>query len=213
MNPARAVRVVIDYYPAGTLTKPKDCYDGVVQRISDISLRLGYTKGVPGPVRRGSAHGLHFRGAGHDAGQCRVYAQFKPKEFDRVHVLYFHAHGPGKHTGKAVKSMDDLKGMKIGSTGNSASVVTALGGSPWPCPYPTPTSPFRVSSMAATPETNLQGWKMEQVVVVTNTRPWRTRPLFSWSSTRMSGPGLLPKCESHDRSKLGVDPQAWPGLG
>ncbi len=39
-------QVVIDYYPAGTLTKPKDCYDGVVQRISDIGLSaLGYTKG------------------------------------------------------------------------------------------------------------------------------------------------------------------------
>ena len=46
--------------------------------------------------------------------------------------VYFHAHGPGKlHTaGKAVTTMDELKGMKIRATGNSASVITALGGNP-----------------------------------------------------------------------------------
>jgi hypothetical protein len=61
-------QVVIDYYPAGTLTKPKDCYDGVVQRISDIGLSaLGYTKGRF-PVLSGVdlPMGYTSRRAGHD---------------------------------------------------------------------------------------------------------------------------------------------------
>jgi len=54
-----------------------------------------------------------------------------PKELDDVKVLYIHAHGPGLlHTQKPVATMEDLKGMKIRSTGLSAKVVEALGGVP-----------------------------------------------------------------------------------
>lgn len=162
-------QVVIDYYPAGTLTKPKDCYDGVVQRISDIGLSaLGYTKGRF-PVLSGVDLPMGYT-SGMQATTLAnaVYAQFKPKEFDDVHVLYFHAHGPGKlHTaGKAVKSMDDLKGMKIRATGNSASVVTALGGSPVAMSMPDSYQSIQkgVVNGGFYPEETNKGWKMGEVV-------------------------------------------------
>ena len=47
------------------------------------------------------------------------YEKFKPKEFDETKVLYLHAHGPGiLTTKKAVYKLEDLKGMKIRSTGS-----------------------------------------------------------------------------------------------
>lgn len=125
-------QVVIEYYPAGTLTKPKDCYDGVVQRISDIGLSaLGYTKGRFPVMNGGSAHGLYIRSPGHSRGQ-RGFRQIRSGELTTCMFCISNAHGPGKlHTvGKAVKTMADLKGMKIRATGNSASVISALGGSP-----------------------------------------------------------------------------------
>lgn len=162
-------QVVIDYYPAGTLTKPKDCYDGVVQRISDIGLSaLGYTKGRF-PVLSGVDLPMGYTsGVQATTLANAVYAQFKPKEFDEVHVLYFHAHGPGKlHTaGKPIKTMDDLKGMKIRATGNSASVVTALGGSPVAMSMPDSYQSIQkgVVNGGFYPEETNKGWKMGEVV-------------------------------------------------
>lgn len=162
-------QVVIDYYPAGTLTKPKDCYDGVVQRISDIGLSaLGYTKGRF-PVLSGVDLPMGYT-SGVQATRLAnaVYEQFKPKEFDDVHVLYFHAHGPGKlHTaGKPVKTMEDLKGMKIRATGNSASVISALGGNPVAMSMPDSYQSIQkgvVNGGIYPVETN-KGWKMGEVV-------------------------------------------------
>jgi TRAP-type C4-dicarboxylate transport system substrate-binding protein len=162
-------KVVIDYYPAGTLTKPKDCYDGVVQRISDIGLSaLGYTKGRF-PVLSGVDLPMGYTsGVQATTLANAVYAKFKPKEFDDVHVLYFHAHGPGKlHTaGKSIKTMDDLKGMKIRATGNSASVVTALGGSPVAMSMPDSYQSIQkgVVNGGFYPEETNKGWKMGEVV-------------------------------------------------
>ncbi len=162
-------QIVIDYYPGGTLTKPKDCYDGVVQRISDIGLSaLGYTKGRF-PVMSGVDLPLGFT-TGEQATKIanEVFAKFTPKEFADVHVLYFHAHGPGVlHTaGKSVKTMDDLKGMKIRATGNSASIVTALGGNPVAMSMPDSYQSIQkgvVNGGMYPVETN-KGWKMGEVV-------------------------------------------------
>ena len=162
-------QVVIDYYPAGTLTKPKDCYDGVVQRISDIGLSaLGYTKGRF-PVLSGVDLPMGYTtGVQATTLANAVYEQFKPKEFDDVHVLYFHAHGPGKlHTaGKPVTSMEELKGMKIRATGNSASVISALGGNPVAMSMPDSYQSIQkgvVNGGIYPVETN-KGWKMGEVV-------------------------------------------------
>ena len=162
-------QVIIDYYPAGTLTKPTDCFDGVVQRISDIGLSaLGYTKGRF-PVMNGLDLPLGFT-SGVQATQIAnaAFAKFAPKEFDDVHVLYFHAHGPGKlHTaGKPVTTLADLKGMKIRATGNSASIITALGGNPVAMSMPDSYLSIQkgvVSGGIYPVETN-KGWKMGEVV-------------------------------------------------
>lgn len=55
----------------------------------------------------------------------------KPAEVADTHILYVHAHGPGLLASrKPVKTMDDLKGMKVRGTGLSLKIVGAWGGAP-----------------------------------------------------------------------------------
>ncbi|MFV0421340.1 TRAP transporter substrate-binding protein [Oleidesulfovibrio sp.] len=161
--------VVIDFYPAGTLTKAKQVYDGVVQGISDLGLSaLAYSRGRF-PLMEAVDLPLGYS-SGTAATQVAnsVYRQFTPKELDDVHVLYFHAHGPGLlHTReKAVRTMEDMQGMKLRATGNSAKVVKALGAIPVAMSMPESYQSIQrgvVDGGMYPVETN-KGWKMAEVV-------------------------------------------------
>ena len=132
-------KVKVEYYPGGTLTKAAQCYDGVVTGQSDIGFSvLAYTRGRF-PVM--SAVDLPL---GYTSGQAAtevvnaVYEKFQPKELKDTEVMYLHAHGPGLiHTkGKAVRKLEDMKGLKLRAHGTSAKVVKALGGTPVSKPMP-----------------------------------------------------------------------------
>jgi TRAP-type C4-dicarboxylate transport system substrate-binding protein len=123
-------KVMITYFPGGTLGKAPEIYDHVLKGITDIGFCLfAYTRGRF-PVMEAVDLPL-----GYPTGTCatevinKFYKRFKPKELDEVHLLYLHAHGPGLlHSKKPVRTMADVKGMKIRSTGFSAKVANALGG-------------------------------------------------------------------------------------
>jgi len=125
-------RVKITVYYGGTLTPADKCYDGVLQRISDIGHScLAYTRG------RFPLSGVIDLPLGYQNGvqASRVanafYKKFQPKEFEGVKIMYLHAHGPGiLHTKTPVRTLEDLKGKKIRCTGLAAKVVKALGGTP-----------------------------------------------------------------------------------
>ena len=132
-------KVKVEYYPGGTLTKAKQCYDGVVTGQSDLGFSvLAYTRGRF-PVM--SAVDLPL---GYTSGKAAtevvntVYEKFQPEELSDTEVMYLHAHGPGLiHTkGKAVRKLEDMKGLKLRGHGTSAKVVKALGGTPVPKPMP-----------------------------------------------------------------------------
>lgn len=162
-------RVKLQYYAGQTLTKAKQTYDSVEDGIADIGTSaLAYTRGKF-PVM--SAVDLPF---GYTSGTSAttvandLYAKFTPKEFKNTKVMYFHAHGPGLiHTkGKAVKKLEDLKGLKIRSTGTSAEVVKALGGTPVPMPMPEAYQSLQkgVVDGSAYPLEANKGWKLGEVV-------------------------------------------------
>jgi len=132
-------RVKVDYYPGQTLTKAAQVYDGVVTGMSDIGFSvLAYTRGRF-PVM--SAVDLPL---GYQSGRAAtkvinaVYEKFQPKELMDTEVMYLHAHGPGLvHTkNKAVRKLEDIKGMKLRGHGTSALVLEALGAVPVPSPMP-----------------------------------------------------------------------------
>jgi TRAP-type C4-dicarboxylate transport system substrate-binding protein len=126
-------RVKIQFFPGGSLTKAPQCYEGVVNKASDlgqsvfsytprrfpvmdtVGLPLGYTSGK---IATGVVN--------------EVYRHFKPKELSETEVMYVHAHGPGFiHTkGKAVRRLEDMKGIKLRCQGVSELIVRQLGGIP-----------------------------------------------------------------------------------
>jgi TRAP-type C4-dicarboxylate transport system substrate-binding protein len=162
-------KVKIEYYPGQTLTKAKVVYDGVVSGISDVGMSvLGYTRGrfpimevVDLPL--GYKNGVQATKVAND-----VYKKFKDKALTDTQVMYLHAHGPGLlHTkGKAVRKLEDLKGLKIRSHGTSAKVVKALGGTPVAQPMPETYQSLEkgVVNGAVYPLEANKGWKLGEVI-------------------------------------------------
>lgn len=125
--------IVIKYFPAGTLTKAPQTYDGVVQGIADIGMTvLAYSRGR---FTVASAIDLplgYKSGVQATAVANAVLNKFQPKEFNDSKIMFLHAHGPGLvHTrDKAVAGMADIKGLKLRGTGTSGQLAAALGASP-----------------------------------------------------------------------------------
>jgi TRAP-type C4-dicarboxylate transport system substrate-binding protein len=164
-------QVKITVFAGGTLTPADQCYDGVVKGVSDIGMSaFAYTRG-----RFPLMEALDLP-LGYPSGlvATRVANDFlkatKPKVLEDVKVLYLHAHGPGLlHTKKPVKTMEDLKGMKIRSTGFSAKVVEALGAVPVAMPQGATYESLQKGVVEGTigPIEVLKGWKQAEVIKYT----------------------------------------------
>ncbi|MCG6972181.1 MAG: TRAP transporter substrate-binding protein [Desulfobacterales bacterium] len=164
-------RVQISVFPGGTLTKAPQCYDGVVQGISDLGFSLfAYTRGRF-PVMAAVDLPMGYTSGVMASNVAEAFAKtFKPKELNDVKVLYLHAHGPGLlHTKKPVRRLEDLKGMKIRATGLSAKIVTALGGVPVAMPQGDTYDALKKGVVEGTfgPMEVLKGWKQAEVIKYT----------------------------------------------
>jgi TRAP-type C4-dicarboxylate transport system substrate-binding protein len=97
-----------------------------------------------------------------------VYDALKPKELQDTQVMYLHAHGPGLPftRKKAVRKMEDLKGLKLRAHGTSAKVVEKLGGTPVAKPMPEHTKCCKKACVtgAVYPMEANKGWKLGEVV-------------------------------------------------
>ncbi len=162
-------QVKVQYYPAGTLTKAKQCYDGVVNGISDIGFSvLAYSRG------RFPVLGVVDLPMGYPSGVVatavanKVYNKFQPKEFNDVKVMFFHAHGPGLFftKKKAVRTIGDLRGLKLRATGNAAKIVRAAGGTPVAMSMPDSYQSIQkgVVNGGVYPFEANKGWRMGEVV-------------------------------------------------
>ena len=89
-------RVQITIYPAGSLTKADQCYEGVVNGISDIGMScFAYTRGRF-PLLEGLDLPLGYpNGMTATRIAKEMVQKYQPAEVADVHVLYVHAHGPG----------------------------------------------------------------------------------------------------------------------
>jgi TRAP-type C4-dicarboxylate transport system substrate-binding protein len=164
-------KVQITLFYGGTLTPADKCYDGVVNGISDIGMSvLSYTMGrfplcevLDLPL--GTRTGLTATRLMND-----FYHKFKPKELADVKVLYLHGHGPGLlHAKTPVRTLEDLKGMKIRATGTTAKIVTALGATPVAMPMSDSYDAISrgVAQGVVCPVESLQGWKLGEVIKYT----------------------------------------------
>ena len=126
-------QIKIKLFTGGSLTPAPQIYDGVVKGISDFGLSVfAYSPGRF-PVISAIDNPLGYPDAFVATKTINeLYRKFNPKELSDVHVCYLFAHGPGLlHTAsKPVNSLEEVKGMKIRSTGTSQLIVRALGGAP-----------------------------------------------------------------------------------
>jgi TRAP-type transport system periplasmic protein len=126
-------RVKINFYPSATLAPASQQYDAAVKGIADICNHvLGNTTGrfplsevldLPVGIPSGVVASKMVN---------EYYRRFKPKEFDEVKVLLFHAQGPGFvcMRSKPVNKIEDLKGLKMRTFGGNVKFMSALGGAP-----------------------------------------------------------------------------------
>jgi len=161
-------RVNIAIYPGGTLTPADQCYDGVVTAISDIGMTaLAYTRGRF-PLMEGVDLPLGYASGTMATNIANaVFKEFMPAELADTHTLYLHAHGPGLlHTKTMVKSLEDVKGMKIRCTGLAAKIVEALGGTPVAMSQGETYEALQKGTVEGTfgPIETLKGWKHAEVI-------------------------------------------------
>jgi TRAP-type transport system periplasmic protein len=161
-------RVKIKVYPAGSLTKADQCFEGVVNGISDIGMscfaytpgRFPLLEGLDLPV--GYPNGMVATRIADD-----LVRKYKPKELSGVEVLYVHAHGPGiLASKKPVRSLEDLKGLKVRATGLSKLIADKLGATPVAMPQPETYEALQKGVVEATfcPIETLKGWKQGEAI-------------------------------------------------
>lgn len=161
-------RVKITIFAGGALTAAPKVYEGVVNGISDLGMScFAYTPGRF-PLLEGLDLPLGYpNGAVATRVATELTEKYKPAEIANTHVLYVHAHGPGLLASKkTVKSLDDLKGLKVRGTGLSLKIVTALGGTPVGMAQGETYEALQKGVVDATlcPIETLKGWKQGEVI-------------------------------------------------
>jgi TRAP-type transport system periplasmic protein len=161
-------RVRITIFSAGQLTKGPQCYEGVVNGISDLGMScFAYTMGRF-PLLEGLDLPLSYPdGLTATRVATAMVEKYAPAEVRDVHILYVHAHGPGiLASKKPINKLEDVKGLKIRGTGLSANIITALGGIPVAMSQGETYEALQKGVVEATlcPVETLKGWKQGEVI-------------------------------------------------
>ena len=129
---ATAGRITVTVFASNTLSPPMQVYDNTMRGVVDVGTNLlAYSPGRL-PLSEVLQQPLGYRN-GYQATRLAnaYYKKFKPKEFDDVHVLFLHGAAPGLiFTKNPVKSIADIKGLRIKANAENADIVKALGASP-----------------------------------------------------------------------------------
>lgn len=177
-------RVKITVFAGETLSKAPQCYDGVVNGISDIGMSaFAYSRGrfplleaLDLPV--GYPDGLTATRIANE-----IFSKYTPDELSGVEVMYLHGHGPGVLASKKdVRSLSDIASLKIRATGLSAKIVSSLGAVPVSMSQGETYEALQKGVVDATlcPLETLSGWKQAEVIqqVVDTTAIGYTTSMF-----------------------------------
>lgn len=165
-------RVKTTFFHAGTLAPADQIYDSTVKGIADIGMScFTYTRGKF-PLTSVIDLPLGLQDGVTATRMANAYfKKFNPKECDQVKMLYVHAHGPGliHLTKKEVQTLEDLKGLKIRSTGLASKLVLALGAAPVGTTMPETYDALRtgVAEGATAPIQALKGFRWGEVIKYT----------------------------------------------
>ena len=161
-------KVKIMLHAGGTLGKGPEIIDNVINGVADVGNScFAYTRGRF-PVMEAVDLPMGYPNGMVASRVADAFAhQVNPPELADVKLLYVHAHGPGLlHTKKPVKTLADIKGMKIRATGLSAKVIEALGGIPVAKEQGEAYEALQTGVVEGniTPIESLKGWKQAEVI-------------------------------------------------
>ena len=184
INKKLAGKVEVTQYTGGTLLTAPKMAAGVQSGIADIGLsHLSYSRGRF-PVMEIMELPLGFPSswiATHVGTD--FYEKFKPKEFDQYHALMFSTSPPNvvQTLKKPVKTLEDLKGMKIRGTGRIGDIVKALGAVPMPIETVDLYEALRraVIDGTYTPLETLKGFKLGEVEKYSSAT-WKVGSVFQF---------------------------------
>jgi len=191
-------QVEITYHPGGTLLNPVKMYDGVTTGIADMGLsHIQYTRGrfrvmEVFDLPLGFPSGWTATGVATD-----FFNRYKPKEWDDVHVLYVTTTGPIilQTISKPVKTLEDIKGLKIRAVGQMSDIIKALGGLPIPLQMPDVYDALRrgVIEGVTVDLSTLKYWKFAEVTKYV-TADWQlgTGITFYWVMNKSKWNALPP---------------------
>jgi TRAP-type transport system periplasmic protein len=135
LNKKLAGKVELTQYAGGTLLTAPKIAAGVATGVADLGLsNLAYTRGRF-PVMEIMELPIGFPSAwiaGHVAND--FFDKFKPKEWDGYQVMMLSTSPVNvvQTLNKPVKTLEDLRGMKLRGTGRLGDIVKALGAVPLP---------------------------------------------------------------------------------
>jgi TRAP-type C4-dicarboxylate transport system substrate-binding protein len=132
-------QVKVDYYAGQSLLKSTAMFDGIVNGIADIGYSHVYYTAGRMPVTEATGLPLGYPSAWVSSYALNdFYEKFKPKEFDKVKVLWMNTSTPSAiaTAKKPVQRLEDLKGLTIRAPGIAGDVIKALGATPAPTPMP-----------------------------------------------------------------------------
>ena len=129
-------QVKVQFFPGGSLANAPGMIKAIETGITDIGLsHISYTPG------RFPVTEVCELPIGYPTGWVAniimndFYNKYKPKEWDKVVPLWFHANSPSILAHKTpLRTLEDFKGQVIRAPGRMAEVITALGGTPAPTP-------------------------------------------------------------------------------
>ena len=129
-------RVKVDFYAGGSLLKSTAMFEGVMNGIADIGYSHVYYTAGRMPVTETSGLPLGYPSAWVGSHALNdFYEKFKPKEFDKVRVLWLNTSTPSAIASKKpIRKLEDLQGLTIRAPGLSGDIMKALGGTPAPTP-------------------------------------------------------------------------------
>ena len=129
-------RIQTQYLGGGSLLKPPGMYNGIELGVADMG--FAHVEYTPGRFPVTEACDLPL---GYPSGWVSnmvvndFHNKFKPKEWDKVKVLWMHASTPNVMISTTpIRTLDDLKGLTIRGPGRVGDTVKAMGASPAPMP-------------------------------------------------------------------------------
>jgi len=122
-------KVTIKTYPGGTLLGAKEMMDGVIAGQADIgNLCMAYQ---PGRFIVTNATSLPLGIPSAKTGSLALwdlYQKYQPKAFSQVKVLTMFTTAPANiMSKKAVRSLDDIRGLDLRASGGAAQILKAWG--------------------------------------------------------------------------------------